>query len=480
MNDTKVLLERIAAFRQRLDKPAVAKTPYVLKPMPAAAVVESTEAFDRELRTIAGPGEEAERPLPQKFTARAHRLLQEAHALIAWQRKFNADPVFAGIAATSDADPVVAYHLESVAMMDSAVRLVQAFPESPSVQLKLCDGLEGVLQTVKQRHTVQDRALAKRKSDIQRIDRLAAVYTALHQKRAVTLKPLAALAEELLEDARQSKPLRFLEVPATSTTGYAGGMEFPAPARFIAAHAINVAQVVVRIVGFDFEWAARPLLPVVAALIMDCGMMRVPAEVLAKPGPLSTADRRLIEEHARHGSDAVLVYLAESAPLAEAIATHHERPDGTGYPLGLKGEFVKPLSRMLAAAETYAALSANRPHRAAHDSRSALTETLMLAEQGKLDKDFCEYLISLTFYPVGTVVELTDGRVGIVAANHPNRMDPRASARPIVAVLAEADGTLSSRPEHLDLSASERGAIVRALSVEQRRKLLGQRYPDLV
>ena len=81
---------------------------------------------------------------------------------------------------------------------------------------------------------------------------------------------------------------------------------------------------------------------------------------------------------------------------------------------------------------------------------------------------------------MGTVVELTDGRVGIVAANHPNRMDPRSSARPVVAVLADSDGTLLSRPEHLDLSATDRGGIVKSLSVEQRRTLLGQRYPDLV
>ena len=501
MNDTKVLLERIAAFRQRLDhKPARAgvkveadapsRAADSVTLTTAEAVVKQPEAFDSALRTIVGPGEVNEGPLPPVFTSRAHRLLREAQTLIAWQRKFTSDPVYSGLAASAtdghgltaevQADTLVAYHRESVAMMDSAIRLVQAFPESPSVQLKLCDGLEGVLEIVKQRHTVQERALNQRKTDLHRIDRLAAVYAALHQRRAVTLKPLAALAEELLEDARQSRPLRFLHVSPTSTLGYVGGLSFPAPARFAASRAINAAAVVARIVGFDYEWASRPLLPVVAALIKDCGMMRVPADVLAKDGPLTTADRRLLEEHPRHGSDLVLVYLAESAPLAEAVATHHERLDGTGYPLGLKGENIKPLARMLAVADTYASLSTDRPDRTAHDPRTALTDTLLLAEQGALDKDFSEYLISLTFYPVGTVVELTDGRVGIVAANHPNRMDPRSSARPVVAVLADSDGTLLSRPEHLDLSATDRGGIVKSLSVEQRRTLLGQRYPDLV
>lgn len=48
-----------------------------------------------------------------------------------------------------------------------------------------------------------------------------------------------------------------------------------------------------------------------------------------------------------------------------------------------------------------------------------------MAEQGQLDRDFAEYLLNLSYYPVNTVVELTDGRVGVVVANHANRLDPR-------------------------------------------------------
>jgi hypothetical protein len=75
---------------------------------------------------------------------------------------------------------------------------------------------------------------------------------------------------------------------------------------------------------------------------------------------------------------------------------------------------------------------------------------------------------------------MADGRIGVVAANHPNRLDPQASGRPVVALLADADGTLLPHPEHLDLSASSRGAILRTLPAEARRKILGHRYPDLV
>ena len=70
-------------------------------------------------------------------------------------------------------------------------------------------------------------------------------------------------------------------------------------------------------------------------------------------------------------------------------------------------------------------MASARPHRPATDPRTALTDCLLLAEQGLLDRDFTEYLLALGFYPVGTVVELTDGRLGVVAAAHSDRRDLR-------------------------------------------------------
>jgi hypothetical protein len=477
MNDTRGLLDRITAFRSRLEKHA---------PAPATAgstVLAEPEVFRQTIRQLTGPAPVAEGPPPPQLTARGRQLLQSAKELIVRQKSFTADPVFAGIAAAhSEATPeaIVAYHHDTTAVMDSAVRMAQIFPDSPTGQLKLCDGLEGVLGIVKERLTVQERALAQRRSDISRIDRLAAVYSAMSQMRSVNLKPVAALSEEILEDARQTRPLRFLSADPLSTQAYPGSLELLAPSRFLAAHAINVAQVVARVVHLDYEWAGRPLLPVLAALLMDCGMMRVPAAVLAKAGPLTADEKRLVESHPQYGAEWVIRYVQDAAPLADAIATHHERADGTGYPVGLKGTTVPALGRMLAVADVYCGMCEDRPHRTGQDTRATLTDILLLAEQGQLDRDFAEYMVQLAFYPIGSVVELTDGRVGVVAANHTDRMDPRASGRPVVAVLAEADGTLLARSEHLDLSVSSRGGIVRSLPTDRRRKVLGSRYPELV
>jgi HD-GYP domain-containing protein (c-di-GMP phosphodiesterase class II) len=209
-------------------------------------------------------------------------------------------------------------------------------------------------------------------------------------------------------------------------------------------------------------------------------MLRVPAELLALPGPLDDAGRRAVEAHARAGADLVRRLVPEGAWLAEAAAAHHERLDGTGYPGGLRDVQVSSLARLLAVCDTYAALCCARPHRPARDTRTALTDTLLLAESGTLDKHHAERLLQLSFYPVGSAVELADGSAGVVVATHPGRRDLNTPARPVVALLTDSQGQPLPAPLHLDLAQCESRSIVRSLPDAERRELLGTHYPEVV
>jgi hypothetical protein len=86
----------------------------------------------------------------------------------------------------------------------------------------------------------------------------------------------------------------------------------------------------------------------------------------------------------------------------------------------------------------------------------------------------------LSFYPVGSVVELADGSVGLVVATHLMPRQLQTPGRPVIAMLADGEGRLLPTPRHLDLAESEGRTIVRSLSGTQRRQLLGKRYPELV
>ncbi len=177
MSDTRGLLDRITAFRQRLEssRPGVAVAEQSI-----TSAEDSPESFRQSLRQFTGTSLDVEGPVPTQLTTRAYQLLDAARSLLERQRKFAADPIIAGLVSVSEGsvgeiDVFVAYHRETVSITNSAIRLAQVFPESPSLQLKLCDGLEGMLEFVKERLTMQERALAIRRRDFDRIDRLAEI-----------------------------------------------------------------------------------------------------------------------------------------------------------------------------------------------------------------------------------------------------------------------------------------------------------------
>lgn len=72
-------------------------------------------------------------------------------------------------------------------------------------------------------------------------------------------------------------------------------------------------------------------------LLTDIGKMKIPSELLNKPGRLSDAEFEIVRKHVHHGVAILQESNGVPAPVIEVVATHHERYDGTGYPRGVKG-----------------------------------------------------------------------------------------------------------------------------------------------
>jgi hypothetical protein len=419
-------------------------------------------ALRRLLNATAPPEETA--PLPTQLTARARRLIERGRELLAGLRALAAEPLLQ----QDENGPLAVLYRETTAMTDSALRMVQALPDAPSGQLRLCEGIEVILAVVADRIAALTAAVGRLRREHAWIDTLADLLVGLDAGQTPDVRPFAVLAEAILDDARQGAPLRFLD---------AGPGQ---PARAVACHSLVVAQVVARLVREDPDWSGQPVEPVLAALVHDAGMLRVPAEVLAHPGPLDDARRRAVEAHTRHGAELAARLLPNAGWLAEAALGHHERQDGTGYPAGLREAQIPPLNRLLAVCDVYAALCSPRPHRPARETRTALADTLLLAEKGALDRYQAERLLALSFYPVGSVVELADGAVGLVVATHTGRRSLELPARPVLDLLTDAQGQPLPSPRPLDLAGCEGHSIVRSLSAAERRRLLGKRHPELV
>jgi HD-GYP domain-containing protein (c-di-GMP phosphodiesterase class II) len=109
------------------------------------------------------------------------------------------------------------------------------------------------------------------------------------------------------------------------------------------------------------------------ALLHDLGKIRLPDEILRKPGPLEPAERELVNRHPVWGA-ALLERVPGLEPVATVVRFHHERWDGSGYPDGLQNDRIPVASRIVAVCDAYQAMTSTRPYRAALPPAAAASE----------------------------------------------------------------------------------------------------------
>jgi putative nucleotidyltransferase with HDIG domain len=105
-------------------------------------------------------------------------------------------------------------------------------------------------------------------------------------------------------------------------------------------------------------------------LVHDIGKIGLAAGLLEKPGALTLEERRQMEKHSEIGQT-ILEKVEDYAEIASVVRHHHERVDGQGYPDGLRGEAIPMLSRVIAVADAYNAMTSDRPYRDAMPTRVA-------------------------------------------------------------------------------------------------------------
>jgi HD-GYP domain-containing protein (c-di-GMP phosphodiesterase class II) len=126
----------------------------------------------------------------------------------------------------------------------------------------------------------------------------------------------------------------------------------------------------------------------------DIGKISIPLEVLQKTDPLTRTERAILEHHAVAGLVLLSYYFQDNQSIAAKVARdHHERRDGSGYPLGRR--LTDQLVEIVAVSDIYDALISPRPYRpTSYDNRTALEEITELAHQGKLGWEVVQALVA--------------------------------------------------------------------------------------
>jgi diguanylate cyclase (GGDEF)-like protein/putative nucleotidyltransferase with HDIG domain/PAS domain S-box-containing protein len=151
----------------------------------------------------------------------------------------------------------------------------------------------------------------------------------------------------------------------------AGSVEMRDP--YTAGHQDRVAKIAVAIAtemglgGTEIESIE------LAARIHDLGKLSVPAEILSRPGKLSPAEMDVVRGHSQAGFD-LLRKVGFPRDVSEMVLQHHERLDGSGYPLGLSGDEISAGARIIAVADVLEAMASHRPYRSARGVDLAFAE----------------------------------------------------------------------------------------------------------
>ena len=182
-------------------------------------------------------------------------------------------------------------------------------------------------------------------------------------------------------------------------------------------------------------------------LLHDLGKALMPMQVLNKPGKLTTAEFDIIKTHPSEGHRLLLTGQDVDPVVMDVCLHHHEKTDGSGYPKGLKDANISLFAKMGAVCDVYDAITSNRPYKAGWDPAESLRKMAEWANGHFDGKVFQAFVKSLGIYPIGSLVKLTSGRLGVVV-----EQTGKSLTMPSVKVFFSTKSNLRIVPEIIDLS----------------------------
>ena len=284
------------------------------------------------------------------------------------------------------------------------------------------------------------------------------VSVAEEMKKAAMIRHQASgLVRTVMQDARLGKAIELEQVTPVVENITASILRNPGALMgllriktaddYTFLHSVSVCTLLVafcRSRGMDADTTYQAGL---GGLLHDTGKALVPDKVLNKPGPLTDEEFAIIKKHPQDGYDILKKNPDIGLIPLDITLHHHERRDGSGYPEKQNENSISELAQMAAIVDVYDAITADRCY---HKGMSAAEALRKIYEWSKFHfnpKYAQEFMRCVGIYPVGTMVMLESGRLGVVIEPHETNL-----LAPKVNVFFNTKKNIYIKPETVDLS----------------------------
>jgi putative nucleotidyltransferase with HDIG domain len=223
---------------------------------------------------------------------------------------------------------------------------------------------------------------------------------------------------------------------------------------YLLEHSLNVAILLANFgtyIDLDEQQIQELAL---SGFLHDIGKIKIPDEILHKPGFLNDQEMTIMKDHVYYGTK-VLIEMGIPDSIVKTIGQHHERLDGYGYPEGLRGDEITHFGRMIAIVDTYDAITADRCYKVGMTSRKALQILLQDAPEKYDQVLVTQFVQCIGIFPAGSLVKLNNQKIAMVL-----KQNPVHATKPVVKVFYSVRGSHYLEPKELDLAAASNGVKI--------------------
>jgi len=215
---------------------------------------------------------------------------------------------------------------------------------------------------------------------------------------------------------------------------------------YTSQHSMNVCILAIAL-GRQINLSVKELNNIgLCGMMHDMGKMRVPLEILNKPGKLEPDELKTMQTHAELGWKLLQSSSGMYGGAIDVAYSHHERMDGTGYPRKLTAEKISPYARMVTIVDMYDAITSDRVYQKGRTHLDAINIMTKMCDT-HLDSGLTyKFIECLGTYPPGSIIEMSNGEIAIVVeTNQKKRLNPK--------IILLLDEYKKPRPERMvDLS----------------------------